>query len=204
MRLSRFWPFRGRGLPTFDVSNVVGPGTDVRGDVRCPEGIRIDGTLRGTVESSGPIVIGVEGAVEGSVRGRNVVVLGRIIGDVYASHLEVGPQGRLLGDVTVTSVRVHEGGALHGTSRVGDVGDDLRLVTGSSESTGSSGTFAGALARVRTLPPPLGGVPPPARGAVTDFPVVKSTDAATPQAPPSVASVLSEDLPPKGVANDSR
>jgi hypothetical protein len=108
-----------------------------------------------------------------------------------------------MGDVTVTSVRVHVGGALHGTSRVGDVGDDLRLVTESSEPTASSGTFAGALARVRTLPPPLGGVPPPAGSSATDFPAARATDPNDARAASSPPSVQPEDLQPKAAANDS-
>src|SRR5262245_46554029 len=101
MKLSRLWPFRG-SVPTFDVDNIVGRGTHIRGELCGPGGFRIDGTVTGMIQADGPIVVGVEGYVEGNLNGRDVVVLGRVQGDVRASrHLEIGPDGRVMGDITV-------------------------------------------------------------------------------------------------------
>ena len=152
------WPFRDakNAIPTFDVENTVGTGSRVCGDLSGPGGFRIDGAVEGTVDAGGSVVIGDAGSVEGSIRGRDVVVLGRVRGDVHASgHLEIGPNGKILGDITVQSFRMHTGGVFRGTS----------CMPGGEEALPALGSGVEAQAtpvrRGRTLPPPNGAVPPP-------------------------------------------
>lgn len=171
------WPFTRSGIPTYEVDNIVGEGTTVRGDLRGPGGFRIDGTVMGSIEADGPIVIGEKGAVEGTVKGRDIVVLGRVHGDVSAkAHLEVGPEGRVMGDVDVASVKVHTGGVFHGASRIGDAGAETpRLATSTSPFgifpvSSVPAPFSHKAKSGRTLPPPLGAVPPPATNAVGSQP----------------------------------
>jgi cytoskeletal protein CcmA (bactofilin family) len=149
------WPFRDprTETPRYDVENTIGAGSRVRGDLSGPGGFRVDGTVEGAVYAGGPVVIGEGGVVEGSVRGRNVVVLGRVRGDVHVTgHLEIGPKGKVLGDITVHSFRMHAGGVFRGTSSMagGEENAPALLATTSALDT-----------RVRTLPPPNGAVPPP-------------------------------------------
>lgn len=184
--------FRGSSdeIRSFEVATVVGPGVNVRGDVRGPGGIRVDGHVTGSVESDGPVVVGEGGVVDGTVRGSDVIVLGRVRGDVQsARHLEVGPRGKVVGDVTVESLRLHKGGVFRGTSRMTG-GEDV------ATSTASFGVLPIALpqmssphdeetaVRGRTLPPPAGAVPPPASVVeVEDAPAVSASPI-----PPPLAS----------------
>ena len=151
------WPFRDpkNAIPSFDVDTTIGPGSRVRGDLSGPGGFRVDGNVDGCVTADGPVIIGEGGTVEGVVRGRNVVVLGRVRGDVFATgHLEIGPKGKILGDITVQSFRMHTGGVFHGTSSMPGAEDTPPLLV-SVATTGALET------RVRTLPPPNGAVVPP-------------------------------------------
>lgn len=149
------WPFRDpkNALPTFAVENTIGAGSRVRGDLSGPGGFRVDGTVEGAIDATGPVVIGEEGLVEGSLRGRDIVVLGRVRGDVTAAgHLEIGPKGKILGDITMKSLRLHTGGLFRGTSGMpgGEDAFPAQLTEGAKEDR-----------RGRTLPPPNGAVPPP-------------------------------------------
>jgi len=155
------WPFSSSapkdGIPTFTVENTIGTGTRVCGDIRGPGGVRIDGTVEGAVEVDGPVVVGDGGTVEGGIRGRDIVVLGRVRGDVHASgHLEIGPKGKIAGDVTMESFLLHKGGVFRGTSRMGDE-DSIHI----AELPASTSSSSARGARGRTLPPPAGAVPPP-------------------------------------------
>ncbi len=157
-------------IPTFDVATTVGKDVEVRGDVRGPGGVRIEGVVTGSVETDGPVVVGEGGTVDGSVRGSVVVVLGRVRGDVRTGgHLEIGPRGKVVGDVTVESLRVHKGGVFRGTSRMSGA-DDLTPTSPFGILATAGAAPRGILAEVdpdaavrgRTLPPPGGAVPPPA------------------------------------------
>ena len=147
------WPFRDakNAVPTFTVENTIGSGSRVRGDLSGPGGFRIDGAVEGAIDADGPVLVGETGLVEGSIDGRDVVVLGCVRGDVCASgHLEIGPKGKILGDITVKSFRMHTGGVFRGVSCMPG-GDEGMLALGE-----------GALARRgRTLPPPDGAALPP-------------------------------------------
>lgn len=154
------WPFwrSSDDVPSFEVDNTVGAGTVVRGDVVGPGGFRIDGAVAGSIDAQGPVVVGETGVVDGSIRGRDVVVLGKVRGDVTANgHLEIGPSGKVVGDVTVESFRMHKGGVFRGTSRM-PAGDDLKVIT---QPLGIVPALP-ERRRGRTLPPPDGAVPPPA------------------------------------------
>lgn len=135
----------------------TGPATCVRGGLTGPGGFRVDGSVEGAIDADGPVVIGQGGSVEGGIRGRDVVVLGRVRGDVHASgHLEIGPKGQICGDITVHSMRMHKGGVFRGTSSMpGDGQPTLPLLAINTALQSFSGN------RGRTLPPPTGAVPPP-------------------------------------------
>lgn len=151
------WPFRDakNAIPTFEVENTIGAGTRVRGDLRGSGGFRVDGAVEGAIDADGPVVIGERGTVEGGVRGRDVVVLGRVRGDVRASgHLEIGPKGKILGDVTVQSLRLHKGGVFRGASCMAD-GEAVQARPALAIRVDAD------VPRGRTLPPPNGAVPPP-------------------------------------------
>ncbi len=161
------WPFRSKsGIPSFAVENTIGAGTFVHGDLKGPGGFRIDGTVDGHVEADGPVIIGESGSVEGSIRARDVVLLGRVRGDIRATgHLEIGPNGKVVGDVSVTSLRMHKGGVFRGASRMAGAED---LVS----STTPFGMLPPERRRGRTLPPPDGAVvpPPPTHSDIAPLP----------------------------------
>jgi cytoskeletal protein CcmA (bactofilin family) len=171
------WPFRRSGISVYEVENIVGEGTTVRGHLRGPGGFRIDGTVTGSIEADGPVVIGEKGVVEGKITGRDIVVLGRIHGNVSAkAHLEIGPEGRVMGDVDVVSIKVHPGGVFHGASRIGDTGAEAPRVVADTSPFGIlpvsnvPSPVSYKEKSGRTLPPPLGAVPPPPPAAVGSQP----------------------------------
>lgn len=165
----------------------------MRGDLRGPGGFRIDGLVTGSIEADGPIVIGEKGAVEGTVKGRDIVVLGRVHGNVSAKqHLEVGPEGRVMGDIEVVSIKVHAGGVFHGASKIGDAGAEApRLATNTSPFgilpvSNVPSPVSHKAKSGRTLPPPLGAVPPPPPtqvGSQPQLPVVAPTAAVSETGP---------------------
>src|SRR6266516_234398 len=103
-----------------EIGNILEASSVVRGDLKSDRGFRIDGKIEGTVESNAAIIIGESGAVSGEVRGSDVIVVGRVEGNIYASgHLDIRATGKVIGDVMATSFRIEMGGTFLGTSRMG-------------------------------------------------------------------------------------
>jgi len=109
-----------KGKPRGDqIENVLGPTSLVRGNLVADGAFRIDGWVEGAVESRSTIVIGETGAVRGDVTGVEIVVAGKIIGNVSCTgHLEILATGKVDGDIVAQSIRIETGGVFRGTSHM--------------------------------------------------------------------------------------
>ncbi len=103
------------------IGSLIGAGTTVRGDMTFTGGLRIDGTVHGSVhctdtDKGGMLVISETGAVDGEVRASHLVVAGRITGPVIATTLlELQPKARVQGDVRYRALEMHHGAIVEGT-----------------------------------------------------------------------------------------
>ena len=97
------------------IASLIGAGSTFVGDLTFAGGLRIDGTVQGSVrcvggEGSGMLVISEKGAVEGEVRAAHMVVAGRITGPVYTTELvELQPTAKVTGDVQYRALEIHHG-----------------------------------------------------------------------------------------------
>lgn len=109
-----------RGAPQDQFENILGRTSLCRGDLTSDGAYRIDGWVEGSVESGSAVVIGESGAVRGNVRGTDIVVAGKIMGNVSCSgHLEILATGKIEGDIDAKSVRIETGGVFRGVSHMG-------------------------------------------------------------------------------------
>lgn len=115
------WRGRKQAGPTIDkIESVVGRSCVVRGDLVADGAFRVDGTIEGSVESKAAVVIGESGAVTGNVRAVDVLVAGKVHGNVCCSgHLDIVSTGVIEGEIEAKSLRVETGGVFAGISHMG-------------------------------------------------------------------------------------
>jgi len=115
------WRSQKEPNPTVDkIENVVGRSCVVHGDLIADGAFRVDGTIEGSVESKASVVVGESGAVKGNVKAIDVLVAGKIHGNVTTTgHLDIMSTGVIEGDIDAKSLRVEIGGVFAGTSRMG-------------------------------------------------------------------------------------
>lgn len=95
--------------------NIIGPNTVIEGTVKCGGDIRIEGTVKGTVESGGKIVVGETGIIEGDVICRNGDFSGSLKGQVKASELlTLKASARLEGDIVCGKLAIEPGARFSG------------------------------------------------------------------------------------------
>ena len=68
-------------------NNLIGNGTVIKGEINATGDIRIDGTIIGTLKSSGKVVIGQQGMVEGEIICNSADISGRVKGIVRVEEL---------------------------------------------------------------------------------------------------------------------
>jgi cytoskeletal protein CcmA (bactofilin family) len=102
------------------LETMIGSGTSIKGDITFEGGLRVDGTVEGTITapdgSGSRLVITDQAEIRGEVHVPNVVINGRIIGNVHASErLELHAQSSVEGDLYYEVIQMEEGAGITGT-----------------------------------------------------------------------------------------
>jgi cytoskeletal protein CcmA (bactofilin family) len=95
---------REKNKATARIDTLIGKSAAVQGDVEFSGGLHIDGRVTGSVRTTpgtaGALSVSEHGIIEGSVEAPQVVVNGRVNGDIVASERVVlGAKARILGNV---------------------------------------------------------------------------------------------------------
>ncbi len=69
-----------------EISTIIGKETIFEGNLTVNSSIRIDGQVNGKVICSGDVTIGKEGLVKNSITARNLIVAGKVFGDVKVEN----------------------------------------------------------------------------------------------------------------------
>ena len=104
------------------IRTLIGEGTQIQGELRFTDGLRIDGEVVGDViavgETPSILVISEKARVTGRVRGGHVIVNGQVTGPIQSDELlELQPQARIVGDVRYEVLEMHQGASIDGELR---------------------------------------------------------------------------------------
>lgn len=98
-----------------DLNGFLDRGSTQKGELSFEASFRIDGKYEGTIRSSGRLVVGEGGLVDGDVQVRHVLVSGEIRGSVEAGEqLHIAPGGRVHADITTPSLVIEDGAIFEG------------------------------------------------------------------------------------------
>ncbi|MGA2807372.1 MAG: polymer-forming cytoskeletal protein [Terracidiphilus sp.] len=95
---------------------TIGKGLFVKGEITGTESLFIDGKLEGSITLPGNrVTIGRNGQVQASISAREVVILGKVRGNITASdRVEIRVEGSLTGDVTAARISIEDGSYFKG------------------------------------------------------------------------------------------
>lgn len=99
------------------INTIVGEGAVVEGHFQIADSIRVDGTFRGKITSSGSLIVSTQGEVDADlIQVKDAVVDGCVKGPLDASHsVRLGPSAEVDGDITTQVLIVEKGAVLRGT-----------------------------------------------------------------------------------------
>ncbi len=96
------------------VTTLISEGSVVGGSLSAKAFARIDGRVKGDVDISEGIILGKHGSIDGNVSTKEMVVHGKVNGNITVNSIEIGPTGVVTGDITTTSLSVETGGVYNG------------------------------------------------------------------------------------------
>ena len=110
-----------------DTINTIGTGTIITGDIQSKGDIRVDGTLKGSINTSGKVVVGKEGVVEGDVICNSADVSGVIKAKITTSQLlSLNSTAKLNGDIVTNKLSIEPGASFTGSCSMGAVIKDIK------------------------------------------------------------------------------
>ena len=106
------------------IDTVIAEQCTLEGDLTTQNSIKVDGQIKGTLRAEGRAIIGETGVVKGDVHAADLLVLGRLEGNVFAQRLHLQASANIHGNIRTESLQVDPGALYHGSvSMQGDGGD---------------------------------------------------------------------------------
>ena len=104
-------PSRGQGTAT------IGKSLKIKGTLGGLEDVYVDGEVEGNIElEENTLTVGPNGNVNADVKAKNITVLGRLTGNVFAGErIEIRKTGSLEGDVTSRRIVIEDGAVFRGS-----------------------------------------------------------------------------------------
>lgn len=99
---------------------VIAKGTQIQGNIKASESIRLDGVLIGDVICDKKVVIGAKGRVEGKIKASDAYVMGEVQGEMIISGtLQLESTARVNGNLSAKNLIVDEGATMDGDFKIG-------------------------------------------------------------------------------------
>ena len=128
--------FRGRKKeneePVVERDKVLDVDASMQGSLlfRDPVNLRINGKFEGKLDTKGSLTIGEKADIEADIVGENIVISGRVSGNVLASsRLSLTRTAHLVGDIRAPKVSISEGAIFQGKCQMEEKGSKISRST---------------------------------------------------------------------------
>jgi cytoskeletal protein CcmA (bactofilin family) len=100
---------------SYSAGHLTG-GIKIKGEITGREDLLIDGEVHGQIRiSDARVTIGSNGRLTANVEAREIMVRGKVKGDLHArDRVQIGPSGGVIGDVVTRFLSVEEGAEIRG------------------------------------------------------------------------------------------
>ena len=96
---------------------VIAQHSTLSGCIKTDGAIRVYGLVEGDIESTGTVIIGKAGKVNGNISGKDIAIAGTVVGNISASgKIEIYDGGKVLGDMASSNLKIEDGALFSGQS----------------------------------------------------------------------------------------
>jgi cytoskeletal protein CcmA (bactofilin family) len=109
-------------------ANLIQSGTFITGDIQSNGNIRIDGTLNGTVNAGGKVILGPTGEIDGEIKCINADIEGRVTGIIQVKELlSFKATAVVSGEINTNKLAIEPGARFTGTCRMDSMKAEIPL-----------------------------------------------------------------------------
>ena len=103
--------------------NIIGNGTDIKGNIKSNGDLRIDGFITGNINASGKVVVGSTGRVEGEISCQNADISGDVKANIKVTELlSLNANAVVSGDIFTNKLAIEPGAVFTGACKMGNNG----------------------------------------------------------------------------------
>lgn len=104
------------------IDTLIAEQCTLEGDLTTQNSIKVDGRIQGTLRAEGRAIIGETGVVKGDVHAVDLLVLGRLEGNVHAQRLHLHASAQIHGNIEAETLQVDPGARYQGSVTMRDAG----------------------------------------------------------------------------------
>jgi len=123
-----------------NISNIIGKGTVLVGNLEAYGNIRIEGKITGNLKSKNKVAMGQSSHVEGDIMAQNAEIAGEVKGRLEVSELLIlKPTAVINGDIITNKLLVETGAVFNGSCQMGVSMQEILIGQGQSVNNASKG-----------------------------------------------------------------
>lgn len=109
-----------RNATTTGIPDCVGAGLRIKGEVSGNEDLIVEGTVEGPIHlADHKLTVGLNGKLNSDVVAREIIVQGKIQGNLRASErIEITKNGSVVGDLTTARILIEDGASVKGSIEI--------------------------------------------------------------------------------------
>ena len=97
------------------VDTLISQHCTIEGNLLTQNSVKVDGRIQGNLQAIGQAIIGEHGLVMGDVHSTDLLVFGRLEGNVRAKAVQLKPTARILGNIETETLEVEPGAFYQGS-----------------------------------------------------------------------------------------
>lgn len=98
-----------------NINTIIGEGCEIKGGITSKNSVKIDGNILGDLNIDGSVIIGDKGHIQGDVRCADLVVFGRLDGNIVTQQLQLKRTAHIHGNIEAQSFQVEPGAVYQGS-----------------------------------------------------------------------------------------
>ncbi len=116
-------------------NNHIAKGTSITGDIETHGSIRIDGSVKGNIQSKAKVVLGSSGKVEGNIYSVSAEIEGEVTGKIMIKDtLLLRATSNIGGDINTNKLIIEAGAKFNGNCKMGEkINFDVEGLDGKKE-----------------------------------------------------------------------
>ncbi len=102
-------------IDDISINTILGKGTSISGDIKVNGFVRVDGDIKGNLETDSNVIVGENSRIQGNVKSKTIIIGGIILGNVFATdNIKLLSGAVVIGDLISHKVQIEDSAVIHG------------------------------------------------------------------------------------------